>query len=60
MCEDFQDVGWAGRLFCSLWFVGGSARAANGPECGGLGLVMGDFGRRYVNFFKKWRDVIKK
>ena len=53
MCEDFQDVGWAGRLFCSLWFVGGSARAANGPECGGLGLVMGDFGRRYVNFFKK-------
>ena len=58
--EDVQDAGWAGRLFCSLWFVGGSVWAANGPECGGLGLMMGDFGWRYVNFFKKWRNVIKK
>jgi len=51
--EDVQDVGWAGRLFCGLWFVGGFARAANGPECEGLGLVMGNFGMGYVNNFKK-------
>ena len=51
--EDVQDVGWAGRLFCGLWFVGGSVWAANRPECGGLGLVMVDLGLEYVNFFKK-------
>ena len=46
---------WAGQagFFAAFGLWGGSARAANGPECGGLGLVMGDFGRRYVNFFKK-------
>ena len=53
-------MGWAGRLFCGLWFVGGFARAANGPECEGLGLVMGNFGMGYVNIFKKWRNVVKK
>ena len=60
--EDFQYVGagWVGRLFCSLWFVGGFARAANGPECEGLGLVMGNFSMGYVNIFKKWRNVVKK
>jgi len=40
--EDFQyvDAGWAGRLFCGLWFVGGFVRAANGPECEGLGYII--------------------
>ena len=53
--EDFQyvGVGWAGRLLCGLWFVGGFGRAANGPECEGMAMVMGSFLGKCVNVFKK-------